>query len=676
MQEKKLNPIPRDLMFALDIGTRTVIGVLSKKVDESYIVIDVEVVAHPERAMLDGQIHDIAKVTKVVEQVVANLEARNGFKLERASIAAAGRSLKIAKAKVESPIDITKEIDKNVLDNIEMQAIQEAQGTLISTDEVAKDYYCVGHSVIGYELDGAMILNPLGHRGKFLSLSLIATFLPHIVVDSLYAVVHKAGLEVMNLTLEPIAAMNVAIPKHLRMLNLALVDVGAGTSDIAISREGSVMSYGMVAKAGDKLTEQLAQRFLLDFNTAEKLKVGLCQGELHEFTDVIGMIHQLTTDEILEGLDEILVELTKGIAQTLLELNQKPPSAIFCIGGGSQIPNFTTYLANATGVPKERVVIKQVETLERVSFECEPMKGPEYITPVGIGITAFEERDHDFIQVTVNETTIRMFHSKPLTVSDALVITGYSARKLIAERGESIEVLVDGKPRTIRGDYGEPAKILLNGASAALHSKIGHKDHVVVIPAEAGKPREVLLEEIVNYDAACYLNETQIKIIDSVLVNGIPKVGTYKVQNGDVIETVGIKTIYTLAQLSEIDLSQFDICLGEDRLFDIDGIEIGGHYTIQKKLETMVVEEVTEAISDIDILIKEKRSQYIDVMINGESVQLPIKNDQVVIVDIFDHIDFDLSNPQGVLNLRLNGERAKYTDLLAHGDIIEVKWLK
>lgn len=676
MQEKKMNPMPKDVMFALDIGTRTVIGVLSRKIDDKYTVMDVEVVPHPERAMLDGQIHDIAKVTKVVQSVVEALEGRNGFKLEQASIAAAGRSLKTARAEVESAIDITKEIDKGLIDNLEMQAIQEAQASLVSTDEVAKDYYCVGHSIIGYELDQAMILNPLGHRGKKLGIKLIATFLPHIVVDSLYAVIHKAGLEVMNLTLEPIAAINVTIPAHLRMLNLALVDVGAGTSDIAISREGSVMSYGMVAKAGDKLTEQLAQTFLLDFNTAEALKIGLCSGETNGFTDVIGMRHEMSTETILEKLDETLTELTKSIAMTLLELNGKPPSAIFCIGGGSQIPNFTQYLAEATGVPKERVVIKQVENLEKVSFACNPVSGPEFITPVGIGVTAFEERDHDFIQVTVNETTIRMFHSKPLNVSDALVITGYSARKLIADRGETLTVMVDGVPKAIRGDYGEPARILLNGASAALHSRIGHKDHVVVIPAEPGKAREMKLGELIDYDAKCSLNGSPVALVDAVRVNGVPKVQEYLVRQGDVIETVGIKTIKGLAQWAEVDLAQFDICLDDEPLFDIDTVKGGHQYTIRKRVESEVLEEIVEPILESDLVVKENRYHCIDVLVNGLKVVLPVKDNQVVFVDVFDHIDFDLSNPQGILNLRLNGERAKYTDILNQGDVIEIKWLK
>lgn len=83
----------------------------------------------------------------------------------------------------------------------------------------------------------------------------------------------------MNL-LEPIASINVAIPQNLRLLNLALGGCRRRhIPDIAISKDGSVVSYGMVALAGDEITEKIAQTYLLDFNSAEKLKLQLCKSE-------------------------------------------------------------------------------------------------------------------------------------------------------------------------------------------------------------------------------------------------------------------------------------------------------------------------------------------------------------------------------------------------------------
>ncbi|MDK2866567.1 MAG: hypothetical protein PWP38_882, partial [Clostridiales bacterium] len=153
MSDKKLMPIPKDLLFALDIGTRNVVGTVARLNGKQYEVIDYELMPHPDRAMFDGQIHDIEKVTEVVAGVVESLEKRNGFKLEKAAIAAAGRALKTEKATVERDVDFTKEITKNLTDTLEMEAVQAAQKQLMAAENLHAEYYCVGYSVIHYFLD-------------------------------------------------------------------------------------------------------------------------------------------------------------------------------------------------------------------------------------------------------------------------------------------------------------------------------------------------------------------------------------------------------------------------------------------------------------------------------------------------------------------------------------------
>ena len=679
MNSKKLSPVPKNIIFSLDIGTRSVVGVLSKREGKKYVVIDHESMEHPDRTMFDGQIHDIMKVTDIVKAVVDRLEQRNGFKLEQAAIAAAGRALITERAHFEMDIDVTKEIDKVLTDNVEMQAIQVAQKKLAEDTTLTSSYYCVGYSIIQHFLDQNMILNPIGHRGKVIGVDIIATFLPHIVVDSLYAVIQKAGLEVMNLTLEPIAAMNVAIPKNLRLLNLALVDVGAGTSDIAISKEGSVVSYGMVGLAGDEITERIAQTYLLDFNGAEKLKIDLMSNEVNQFTDVLGLPQEVSTQTILDGLQDLIKHITGAIADNIVELNKKPPSAVFCIGGGAQIPGFTNTLATALGLPPERVVIKRSENLDMVTFEGETLKGPEFVTPIGIGVTAFEERDQDFIQVNVNETAIRLFNSKPLQVSDALILTGYNARRLISERGPSSFITVDGVMREVKGDYGEPAHIYINGVLANLDSRINHKDQITVVPAERGMPRKMRLSDVVNMASSVTLNGEHIKIVEYVSVNGFNRTGDYIVLDGDVIETKGIKTIRDLANAVELDLYQFAIFLDAHRLSLEDPVKSGARYTFEKYEAPILTDEDKFKTNDSnrgDGMVSQESltAHHISVVVNGEKVLMPNVKSELVFVDVFDHIAFDLTKPRGILVLKLNGERAKYTDVLTEGDIIEIYW--
>lgn len=697
----KLNPVPKNLLYALDIGTRSVVGTLAKKEGKDYIVVDYEIKAHPERAMFDGQIHDISKVTEVVREVTENLEKRNGFKLERAAIAAAGRALRTERASVEREIDFTKEIKKTLTDSIEMEAIQAAQKILVAGKEDRSNYYCVGYSVINYYLDQSQISNPLGHRGAKLKVEIIATFLPHIVVDSLYSVIHKAELEVMNLTLEPIAAINVAIPQNLRLLNLALVDVGAGTSDIAISKDGTVTSYGMVSLAGDEITERLAQTYLLDFNKAEEVKINLVSEGVNRFTDILGLTHELETEDIVSQLKETIDHITSEIADNIMELNKKPPSAVFCIGGGSQIPGFTESLSKALGLPKERVVIKSSDSLDRIQFEGEKLIGPEFITPIGIGVTAFEEREHDFIQVNVNDSALRLFNSKQLQVSDALILAGFNARSLIAERGPSITVVVNGRDREIKGEYGEPAKIFINGIASSLDSKINHKDQINVIAAEKGKVRTIELKDVVNFEAQIKLNGQALRIVEAYAVNGVHRTGEYMVCDGDIIEVHGIKTLKELAAQTELDVRRVAFIMGGEELslaYELqngDEIEFTMAERFDYELESDYEGESQDAFAAFDDAAEEIRSKDdkfktealeervserttshgpIQVSVNGSPVVIPHMGKEIVFVDVFNHIDFDITKAKGILVLKLNGERARYTDALSSGDIIEINW--
>ena len=75
------------------------------------------------------------------------------------------------------------------------------------------------------------------------------------------------------------------------------MDIGAGTSDVAITKNGSVIAYGMVPQAGDEITEAISQRFLLDFNVAEKLKRDASAGKSAKFSDILGMEYELSAEE-------------------------------------------------------------------------------------------------------------------------------------------------------------------------------------------------------------------------------------------------------------------------------------------------------------------------------------------------------------------------------------------
>lgn len=98
--------------------------------------------------------------------------------------------------------------------------------------------------------------------------------------------------------MEPIAAINVAIPESYRLLNIALVDIGAGTSDISITKDGSIIAYGMIPLAGDELTELIVQNYLVDFKTAEYIKLQSTTEEEITYKDIMLIEHKIPAKEV------------------------------------------------------------------------------------------------------------------------------------------------------------------------------------------------------------------------------------------------------------------------------------------------------------------------------------------------------------------------------------------
>lgn len=696
MSNQSVVQLPEDMIFSLDIGTRNVVGALGRKLEERYDVLDYEIVEHPERAMFDGQIHDIDMVVKVVNKIVRALEERSGFELNKVAIAAAGRALKTEKVKVVKDIDDTKEISKEETDALEMEGIQKAQELLIAADKIATKYYCVGYSVINYYLDDGMIINPRGHKGSRLEVELIATFLPHIVVDSLYTVMNKAGLEVQNLTLEPIAAINVAIPKNLRLLNLVLVDVGAGTSDIAVTKDGTIVAYGMVAKAGDAITEKLSREYLLDFNEAEKLKTSLNTSDQVSYTDILGMTTTKPSNEIVSLLNPVIEEIAGEVAKVVLDVNEKPPSAVFCIGGGCQVPGFTEALATQLSLQKERTIIKGAEMLENVKFISSDLAGPEYITPVGIGYTAFQEKEKDFLQIVVNDKPIRLFNSRQLNVSDALILVGYNARNLIASRGDGMTITVNGKERQFFGEYGESAKLFVNGVVSSLDTKIKNKDAIYVEPAIPGVSKEIKLFDIVELPRMAYYNEKSFELIRELYVNNELVSADVVLKDKDFVEYKETKTIGDFSDLlgEEVEASTWrvngqvvtkDYCIRNGDVISREYVGLPMVHSVDELTDTSIA-EMAKALNDdsftvareetLSEKVSSKSTQVYDYefTVNGKYITVRGMKKPMVFVDIFDYIDFDLSVAKGIINLTLNGRRASYTETLKTGDNIEILW--
>ena len=549
-------------VFGLDIGTRSIVGTVGYMKGDRFHVVGQRIKEHDTRAMVDGQIHDIGKVAETISQVKEMLEEDLHRELTDVCIAAAGRVLRTITVHAEQNFDSDKEVTKEDIYSLSTLGVEKAYEEFYSSDKKINGikFYCVGYTAMRYFLNGYQISNLEGHNATNIGVDLIATFLPDDVVDGLYKAVEKAGLKVANLTLEPIAAIQVAIPEKFRMLNMALVDVGAGTSDICITKEGTITAYGMLPIAGDSLTDVLVQQYLVEFDTAEKIKRAAGSNETIEFTDVIGLPQTVSPEEVNSLLKPAVDKMTGQVAESIKELNgDKPVSAVFVVGGGGIVQGYTDTLAEKLEVVKERVVIRGQEVMQGITFDKEDaIRDSMMVTPIGICLSYYEQ-SNNFIFVEFNENHVKLYDNGKLTVADAAMQTQFPNEALFPQRGDALNFVVNGKNHIVRGNLGEAASIKINNESADMYSSVKNGDLIMVTPSTKGENASMLLGKLPELSEQMYVlvNGLRVELPKTATVNGQRENEFYEICEGDQIE---IHNYYTVAEIAEI----MDVFPGKD----------------------------------------------------------------------------------------------------------------
>lgn len=721
-------------VFGLDIGTRNVVGTVGYRTeDEEFVVVAQHIKQHETRAMLDGQIHDIARVARTIGSVKTELEKQIGQPLTEVCIAAAGRVLKTVTTHVEYEYAEESVVTGEDTHTLNLLGIEKAQEILKENNDTKYKFYCVGYSVVKYYLNDEPFISLEDHKATKIGEDIIVTFLPEDVVDGLYAAVGHVGLNVANMTLEPIAAINVAIPENFRMLNIALVDVGAGTSDISLTRDGSIIAYGMIPCAGDELTEVLVQYFLVDFKTAEAMKLASTTEKEVTYKDIMSISHTIPSEEVWEVLKPVVDKIATDVAAKIKELNgDKTVSACFVVGGGGKVHGFTEKLAEQLDLPEERVALRGEEVLSEVIFQQEDIeKDPLLVTPIGICLNYYEQKNN-FIMVRFNGERLKLYDNNRLTIVDAALQAGFPNDQLFPKRGMPINFTVNGAHRIARGEAGEPAIVTMNGKPAHINTPLEPNCEIEIEPSTAGDAAVYTigqLEEYTKSSITFQINGYPVVCPKFFQVNGSLEPGSYEIKEGDEIET---RNFYTVSQIADfMDLvvddereilvnnreASMDTLVYEnfsvewyEKDFDSSVFQSHKSYSLEaeerekekkeQELEASSKEEAfgeaSEGEGTSEIAVNEEegllteqtqaesvpeeeiepqpQTTMIVVYVNGEAVELMGK-DSYIFVDIFDRITFDLQAGKGrAIATLINGRDAQFSEQIFDGDQIELYW--
>lgn len=562
----------KDLIFALDIGTRSVIGIVCRKEGEKLLVLDQEQMEHPGRAMIDGQVEDIQQVAKLVKQVKETLEGRMKVKLKKVAVAAAGRMLRTVSVRVDRAFDPQSPITHENVIGLEGEAIEKAQAQMeaeSSTNANQIAFYCVGYNIARHLMDGEPTINLVGHSCSTASIEMIAAFLPRSVVEGLYASVDENALEVGSLTLEPIAAIHVLFPRELWLLNLILVDIGAGTSDIAVCREGAISAFDMATIAGDEVTEELVRKYLITFETAERLKRSLSDPDGAEelsYTNIIGMDVTLKKADLLATVTPVVDLLAKTVAKRILSVNGTKPDALFLIGGSSRLPGLREAMAMHLEMDENKIAVGARTTIKDFEGITPAMAGPEYITPLGIALSAVRQNSFYFFGVTINGHRIKLLNASAMRMMDVLLMGGYKATQVMGRSGRSLRYTLNGESRVLPGGIAAPALLQLNGEEANVESLVEPGDVIEFTPTVNGANAEAYLGDVVLNMASDFVTVLgkQCPLGLTVLKDGRWLTKQYPIQQGDRFVTATIATLAdVLSLLGENEQGGIYAC-GED----------------------------------------------------------------------------------------------------------------
>lgn len=324
-------------IVALDIGTEFVKALVARVSSDGNI--DIIGVGRAHQKLSDiqaGAISDIASVVQNCDQALSDAEAQAGVSARSAIIGIAGELVKgtttTVKVRRKSPsdrldIDEMERIIRLVQSRAEARAKQQIAIELGGKDVEVR---LVNSALVSIEIDGYPVTNPIGFQGKDVVVQLYTAFAPMIHIGALERAAQELDLDLLAVAAEPFAVARAVIGDNQSAnLSAILMDVGGGTTDIAVINDGGVQGTKMFGIGGRAYTRSIERELDIDFEQAEKLKLALG-------TDAMPA---KKAREVENALDKTVKVWTDGVELALSDFDKLDhlPHRLYLCGGGSSL---------------------------------------------------------------------------------------------------------------------------------------------------------------------------------------------------------------------------------------------------------------------------------------------------------------------------------------------------
>jgi len=346
-----------DLVLALDIGTE-VIKALIFKVDNQNkkgVVIGVGRVRQKLGNMQSGAVSDINGVVVIAREAIEIAKKKSGVKnIKHAIVGIAGELVKgttttVHYERANSDLKIGLPELNNIIQKVQQKAYERISEQIAwETGQSNIDIRLINAAVSDVRIDGYKINNPLGFQGHNVSISVFNAYAPTIHLGAIESIVNELGIGLVSIAAEPYAVAKLIDFEGDLNFNAIFIDVGGGTTDIAVVRNGGLEGTKMFALGGRAFTKRLSQEVGVDFERAERLKINYALGKLNK-------VDTEKVDKIFE--DDCRIWLS-GVELALSEFSQTDllPNRILMCGGGSGLPGIKRALLSGEWLEKLAIV--------------------------------------------------------------------------------------------------------------------------------------------------------------------------------------------------------------------------------------------------------------------------------------------------------------------------------
>jgi cell division protein FtsA len=385
---------PSAAQLALDIGTEYAKALVFEHTDDgAALVTGVGRRRQGLSHMQSGTVADIPAVVRNCRAALDEAEAMAGRAPAKVIIGIAGELVKgftttrsIERKRPDN--SVTHSELERLLEEIEAEASAEAQRTITwETGLPNVDVRLVHAAVASAGIDGYAVSNPVGFQGRHLRISVFNAYAPLVHLGALESVVEGLGLDLIKVVAEPYAVARSVSGEQVGQSGALFIDVGGGTTDVALVRSGSVEGTRMFALGGRAFTKSLADRLDLDFDAAEQVKLAHSAGAEEDEADEVAAIIGEDVAVWAAGVELVLEEFGQG---GLL------PGRIELCGGGAALPEIRAALeAGAFGaeLPFARrplVSMMQPDSVSEVIDATGLLVDQQDVTPMALAFQAVE----------------------------------------------------------------------------------------------------------------------------------------------------------------------------------------------------------------------------------------------------------------------------------------------